>query len=75
MPSSSDMSTANEAFAALDGVWENKFAGTWRDDHGWHVISQPKLGVSGEFELRFDPMRETISFGLLGDPEALPNPA
>ena len=62
------MTTTNDFFNRLEGVWENKIDGEWRDDFGWNFISQPRLGQPGpdDFEMRFDQMRETITFVKLG---------
>ena len=58
------MTIANEFFDRLTGVWQNKLHDQWQDDLGWNFISQPKLGEEGEsdFEMRFDQMRETVTF-------------
>ena len=55
---------ANDFFNKLEGVWQNKLDGNWQDDLGWNFISQPRLDVpgGGDFDMRFDQMRETITF-------------
>lgn len=58
------MTTANDFFNRLEGKWQNKLNERWQNDLGWNFISQPKLGEVGEsdFEMRFDQMRETVTF-------------
>ncbi len=58
------MTTTNQFFDRLAGVWQNKIDGKWQDSFGWNFITQPKLGVPGgsDFEMRVDRMRETIEF-------------
>ena len=58
------MTTTNEFFNRLEGVWKNKVNTEWQDHLGWNFISQPELGMEGEgdFVMRFDQMRETITF-------------
>lgn len=62
------MTIANDFFNRLQGVWQNKLKGEWQDTFGWNFISQPKLDVpgSGDFGMRVDQMRETITFKKLG---------
>lgn len=62
------MTVTNQFFDRLEGVWENKIDGRWQDTFGWNFISQPKLGDPrrGDFTMRFDQMRETITFTKLG---------
>ena len=66
------MTTTNDFFNRLEGVWQNKLDGQWQDDFGWNFISQPQLGQPGgsDFEMRFDQMHETITFDDLGRPSA-----
>ena len=65
-----NITNANDAFVALEGVWQNKIAGQWQDDFGFHVISQPMADAPGDFEILFDPMRETLTLALIGGPFA-----
>ena len=48
------MTTTNEFFNRLGGVWQNKLDGQWQDSFGWNFISQPKLNAPGgsDFEMR-----------------------
>ena len=66
------MTVANDFFDRLQGVWQNKWHGSWLDDNGWNFITQPRLGAPGtsDFEMRFDQMRETITFKKLPRPFA-----
>jgi len=58
------MTITNGFFNRLEGVWQNKVDGQWQDEFGWNFISQPELGGEGgnSFMMRFDQMRETITF-------------
>ena len=58
------MTISNGFFDRIEGVWENSLNGVWQDNFGWNFISQPKPGDSsrGDFNMRFDQMRERIIF-------------
>ena len=62
------MTSTNDFFDRLEGVWQNTLNGQWQDNFGWNFISQPKLKEPGtsDFEMRVDQMRETVRFKKLG---------
>ena len=73
--------SAIDFFELLEGTWENKIDGKWRDDLGWNLISQPKLEPTpnprfpprpdpsyAKFEIHTMQMQEKIEFRSLEQP-------
>ena len=70
MTVTNNLKTTNDFFNRLPGTWANRLGDEWHDTLGWNFISQPQKGnpKTGDFDIQFHQMLETITFKEIGTP-------